>query len=75
MLTKLRTIRKNKGLSLSDVAERAALSTMAVSYIERGQPPTLKSALALADALDVSLDDLMVEGEHAYNATAPETVP
>lgn len=55
----LRSLRESAGLSQEDLAERARLSTAAVSALERGvrthpYPATIR---ALATALDLSLED------------------
>jgi transcriptional regulator with XRE-family HTH domain len=51
---------------LASVAERAGLSLPYVSNLERGRGnPTLEAMTALAEALDVTLGELVTEGEQA----------
>jgi transcriptional regulator with XRE-family HTH domain len=63
---RIRARRVGLGLTLATVAERAGLSLPYVSNLERGRGnPTLEALTALARALDVSLSDLLTEGEQA----------
>lgn len=56
--TRIRAMREQRGLSLRALAERCALSTNAISQIERGEnSPTVSSLLRLAAALDVPVRD------------------
>jgi transcriptional regulator with XRE-family HTH domain len=58
--TSLRTLRETRGWSRETLAHLAGLSAAAVAQIETGRRTDvrLRSLVALADALDVSLDDL-----------------
>jgi DNA-binding XRE family transcriptional regulator len=57
---RLRGLRKRQGLTQSDVAERAQVSLVYVSQIERGlRNPTLAVVLRLARAVDVTPCDLI----------------
>lgn len=60
--SRLRALRDEAGLTQLQVAIRADLSPQQVSNYERGQGMRLKTAVALARALDVSLDKLVGEG-------------
>ena len=62
MLAKrLKECRKNKGWTQQKLAEKTGLSFNTITKIEQGigDSPTLKTLLKLADALGVSLDDLV----------------
>ena len=65
METKLVKIRKEKGLSQSQLAERSGVHPKAISKLERGERPLsnlrLSTALALADALQVDPHQLIDE--------------
>jgi transcriptional regulator with XRE-family HTH domain len=55
-------LRKRAGLSPLALAERAGIDTAIVYRIESGKKmPAFKTLCALAEALNVSLDDLAVE--------------
>lgn len=55
----LRTLRKNKKLSIEQLAYDANLEYSQVARIERGEiNTTISSAYALADALEISLSSL-----------------
>ncbi len=63
---RLRARRVGLGLTLAAVAERAGLSLQYVSNLERGRGnPTLEALTVLAEALEVTLSDLLTEGEQA----------
>lgn len=56
---RIRELRKAKGLSQEDFADLCAFDRTYVSGIERGtRNPTLKALEVLANALDVSIEDL-----------------
>lgn len=62
MLSKrLKKLRKEKGWSQQKLAEKTGLSFNAITKIEQGlaKHPTLKTLLKLADAFEVSLDELV----------------
>lgn len=57
---RIRAIRKEKGLSQAELAERVNVSTTHMSHIETGHTKlSLPVFVALARALEVRLDDLM----------------
>ncbi len=63
---RIRSRRVGLGLTLATVAERAGLSVQYVSNLERGRGnPTLEALTALAAALEMTLGDLLTEGEQA----------
>jgi transcriptional regulator with XRE-family HTH domain len=60
---RLRTGRQARGLSLRELAERASVSASLISQIETGRAqPSVKTLYALADELDVSVDELLFPG-------------
>lgn len=71
----LRTVRKEKGLSQEDLAELLQVSRQAVSKWEQGIGyPEMEKMLLLAQALCVSLDDLMGLAPQSA-APAPQSTP
>jgi len=62
--TILRRERQRRGLSLSAVAQRAALSYQMISYVERGmRSPTLDTLLRITTAMQISLASVLGEAE------------
>lgn len=56
--TRLRAIRTDAGLTQKELAETAGLTAAGVAQLEQGRrEPTWRSAVALAAALGVALDD------------------
>jgi len=57
---KVKEYRKQKGLTQQKLAEKTGLSFNTITKIEQGigDSPTLKTLVKLADALEVSLDEL-----------------
>jgi len=53
---RLRDIRVQRGLTQEELSQNAGLSATHISRMEHGQGMSLDSVVALADALDVSLD-------------------
>jgi transcriptional regulator with XRE-family HTH domain len=61
---RMREIREQRGYSQRDLANRAGLSTNAISRIERGEnSPTVSSLHQLATALDVPIVSFFENGE------------
>jgi transcriptional regulator with XRE-family HTH domain len=55
--SRLRRLRQEAGLTIQALADRAGMHRESVAQLERGRrKPTWASVLALADALDVSLE-------------------
>ena len=55
---RLKAIRAEKGLSQSELAKEAGMTTAGIAQLEQGRnQPSWESACAVADALGVSLDD------------------
>jgi transcriptional regulator with XRE-family HTH domain len=74
--TRLRALRRARGLTQEQLAERAGLSYKFLGEIERGQGnPTLETLVALAGALDLDVVDLL--GPAEPRATPPDvyTIP
>lgn len=65
---RIRARRVGLGLTLAVVSERSGLSLQYVSNLERGRGnPTLDALTALANALDLTLGDLVAEGDQSDN--------
>jgi transcriptional regulator with XRE-family HTH domain len=76
--TRLRTLRHARKLSQRALAERCSLQTLSIWLYESGRhTPKLKTAVRLAAALNVSLDELAGVGEAAKerNEVAAEFGP
>ena len=53
----VRQLRTAAGLTQAELAERAGIAFETVSRVESGrEPPSLRTAISLSDAIDVSLD-------------------
>lgn len=59
--SKIRELRLQKNWSMRDLASRACVSAQTILLIERGHSPTLRVAVALATALETSLNDLLAD--------------
>jgi transcriptional regulator with XRE-family HTH domain len=67
----LRRLRRERRLSLEELASRTSLSIGFLSQIERGlSSPTLRALAGVADALGVGIADLFPNGETAPDQTA-----
>ena len=56
----LRTIRERRGLTQLALGQRAGMAPASISHFETGQRvPSLESLVKLADALEVSVDELL----------------
>jgi transcriptional regulator with XRE-family HTH domain len=56
----VRALRKERRLTQAELAERAGLAYETVSRVETGrEPPSLRTAMALADALEEPLDSVV----------------
>lgn len=68
--SRLKKIRKERGLSQTDLAQRCGLNLSDISRYERGTvSPTLENFVKIAQALEVSSDALLFE------STADNTPP
>ena len=60
----LKEIRKEKGLSQKELADKVGIEQSALSHLETGRNnPTITTAQALAKALGCTVDDLIREPE------------
>ncbi|WP_026919689.1 helix-turn-helix domain-containing protein [Gordonia shandongensis] len=68
----LRTLRRNRGERLADVAARAGVSSQYLSEIERGRKdPSSEIVEAVAGALDTPVGDVVIAaGERLRNPTS-----
>lgn len=62
-MQRIKALRESKGLTQIQLAEKASIHVMKISKIERGEIDilniTLRTALSLAKALDVTIEDLL----------------
>lgn len=73
---RLKELRTNKDLTLKGVAERSGLSVSYLSDIERGRTtPTLNTLEAIADALGMSVIDLLSGVDFAGELTDASLPP
>lgn len=62
----LREAREAKGISMTDLADRAGLSRSIISLIERGlRNPTLDTLLRIVSILDIPLSEVIKRAEKA----------
>ena len=63
-MNRIREIRKERGMTLSDLSGKVFVSIAYLSDIERGNRPGGKETLLrIADALEVNVDDLISNGK------------
>ena len=61
---KIKTARKNSGLSQGALAKRAGIAQSTLSYIEKGEKsPTMDTMASICDGLSISMLDLLTVGE------------
>jgi len=66
----IKSMRKKKGLTLQELAEKSAISATAISAIERNvSSPTVNTLSAIGQALGESLSSLLGESETSYVLT------
>ncbi|MCM1265307.1 MAG: helix-turn-helix transcriptional regulator [Candidatus Gastranaerophilales bacterium] len=69
----IRVLRKEKGLTQSEVAEIIGVSSQHYSRIERGEyTPGLQTFLKLVDVLDLDISRLKLNGESKISSTMYE---
>jgi transcriptional regulator with XRE-family HTH domain len=71
---RVRKLREARGWTQQQLADRAGLTNDTISNYERGgrrgqKAPSLPTVKAIADALGVSMDDLLAEPEPEVAAT------
>jgi transcriptional regulator with XRE-family HTH domain len=72
---RLKRTRQERGLSQKDLADLIATTVMQISRYERGQIlPAFETAVALADALHISADVLLMGREEGPAAIAAPTI-
>jgi transcriptional regulator with XRE-family HTH domain len=72
----LRERRRERGLSLSDLARKSCIAKATLSGLESGRGnPTIETVGALADALGVSSGDLLAEREFSVRVVRAEERP
>lgn len=69
----LKAIRKDRGLNLDDLADKAGTTTANLSRIESGQWPRPELLEALANALGINIYQLFARAEGITLPTADET--
>jgi transcriptional regulator with XRE-family HTH domain len=73
---RLRASRRERGLSLRDLAERLGVSPSLISQIERGRAnPSVSTLYAIVSELDVSLDDLLFDRRSVERPDAAPRTP
>lgn len=60
----IRGLRRAKGVSQEQLAELCGVGLIQVGYWEAGRDLSLRDAAAIADALDVTIDDLVGREVH-----------
>ena len=64
MLNNIFTLRNNQKLSQADLAQKCGVTQQYIQMVESGKrTPALKTALKLAAALGVTVDELIRKGE------------
>ena len=67
----LRTTRESKGISMTELADRAGLSRSIISLVERElRNPTLDTLLRISQALGVSLGEVIARSEAAVESSS-----
>ena len=61
--TRISTRRKELGLSLDDVADRCGLSRSTIHAAEQGSNPTLTTVLAVTNALNLRLEEVLEDAQ------------
>lgn len=64
-LRNLKAVRKRMGLTQAELAERVGVEQPTIQRYERGRSPTIDQALEIADALGVTIGDLVDEATSA----------
>ncbi|MCM3115702.1 helix-turn-helix domain-containing protein [Neobacillus sp. MER 74] len=61
---KLQFIRKQKGITIEDLAAKSGISKSSIDRIEKnGQSPTIQKLLKLTECLEIRIEDLISENE------------
>lgn len=70
-MTNLETIRRNRDLQQQELADLAKVPQATISRVESGKGTTLKSALKIARALDLSVEEVFCDVNLDDEADAP----
>lgn len=63
---RIRELRQGRGLTLQELADMSGLSTSMLSLVERGRAsPSIGSLIVIANALGVTMSDLLINSGHA----------
>ena len=69
---RIKSLRVRRGFSQEELADRADISRVYVSCIERGERiPSLESLINIANALSVSADSLLADNIYVAQETFP----
>lgn len=69
-------LRRSKGLSQAALAQALGLSTSAIAMYEQGRrEPSVSTIIALADALDVTIDYLLTGQPSATDSPHDNLIP
>ena len=72
----LREARKQRGVSMDELARRAGVHRTYVGLLEREErQPTVAAAAALAEALDLCFSEVLAEAERQVEADGGATAP
>ncbi len=73
----LKALRSDRGLTQSALADKSGINRVTIARLESGQQfPRYETVVALADALDVSVERLLVGGVRSCTITSlPRSVP
>ena len=75
MLTKLKTICKNKNITQYALAKATGMSTSSMSCLMRGQTnPYIYTVLTICDALDVTIADLLEKQASEYDEDVEDLI-
>lgn len=67
---RIRTVRKQKGLSQEKLGEICSISTAHIGHIERGtRIPSIETVYKISNELGVSLDYLFFDSQNDLNST------
>ncbi len=59
-MKKLKEIREKKGISILNLSRKSGISERYLRFIEKGEKtPSLKTAQAIASALNVTIEDIL----------------
>ncbi len=72
---RIRVLRKEKGLTLKQLASASGLSLPFLSEVERGESnPSLESLESIARGLSINIEELLIDTEIKTSGTIPPTL-